>query len=546
MKKTSTIHLSGLLFNIEEDAYEKFSQYIQSIEKYFENHAGKKEILEDIENRMAEILSGKINDHKKVITMEDVQSLIQTMGHPDEFGESTGNTTQQGHSEGKVKKRFYRHPDDKIIGGVCGGIAAYFDIDPLWIRLAWAIAVFVFGSGLLFYILLWIIIPEAKTPSQKLEMKGESIKIENFGKTMAENLSQFAQNTSKQFSNFSGNSFLLFIQNLIQHILSFGVKLLKWSLKSFAVLVLLVFVFVMVVLLSSLFNKNFISIQTEHFDVWAYLSDFFPSSYDYVVFTLSLFLLVGVPVLAMMGALIKFLFQIKKPFRYLLLIAIVLWIIGWGLFVYSIVPVFDEYSEKGSVKLHFAQYVLPQKTIYLKMNNTDEEKDTKTFSIKILNKILYSENEKNKNIGFPSVVLKHSQDDSLRITIIQTALSKNYKEAKNLAKNIHYQFSINDSIIELAPSYEIPKEDKFHFQKVKIIIEIPQNRYIYLSKNMRYYLESAENNVDAEEYEMVGKRWLMGMEELQCVEHCEEWNNAHQSRKNNKDNYPDEEENSTE
>ncbi len=95
MKKTSTIHLSGLLFNIEEDAYEKFSQYIQSVEKYFENHAGKKEILEDIENQIAEILSGKINDHKKVITMEDVQSLIQTMGHPDEFWESSEKLWQK-------------------------------------------------------------------------------------------------------------------------------------------------------------------------------------------------------------------------------------------------------------------------------------------------------------------------------------------------------------------------------------------------------------------------------------------------------------------
>ncbi|GIV28712.1 MAG: hypothetical protein KatS3mg027_2526 [Bacteroidia bacterium] len=171
---------------------------------------GKKEILEDIENRMAEILSNKINEFKKVVTVEDVQYLIQTMGNPDEFEETGSSTANQTYS-GQVKKRFYRNPDDKIVGGVCGGIAAYFDIDPLWIRLAWAIAIFVFGSGLLFYILLWIIIPEAKTPSQKLEMKGESIKIENFGKTMAEDLSRFGKNASKQFASFSGNSFVNFI-----------------------------------------------------------------------------------------------------------------------------------------------------------------------------------------------------------------------------------------------------------------------------------------------------------------------------------------------
>ncbi|GIV28711.1 MAG: hypothetical protein KatS3mg027_2525 [Bacteroidia bacterium] len=333
----------------------------------------------------------------------------------------------------------------------------------------------------------------------------------------------------------------------MQHILSFGVKVLKWFLKVFAVFVLLIFVLVMVILLSSLFSENFISIQTQHFDVWAYLSDFFHSSYDYVLFNISMFLLVGVPVLAMIGTLIKFLLGIKKSFRYVLLIAIILWVIGWGFFVYSIVPVFDDYSEKGSVKSHYAQYMPPEKTIYLKMKETDEEKDDEKFGIKIYNKVLYSEDEKSKNIGFPAVVIKRSKDDSLRINIIQSALAKNYKQARNMAKNIHYEFTINDSILELASFYEIPKEDRFHFQKVKVVVEIPQKRYVYLSKNLRYYLESAGNNVDAEEYEMLGKRWLMGIEELQCVEQCDEWNNVHKKSKKyikkEESNENDEEEN---
>lgn len=168
MKKTTTIHLSGILFNIEEDAYEKLSNYLKSIENHFSQHSGKKEILEDIETRIAEILSEKLSISKQVITKEDIDVVISKMGSAEQFDDGNTEQSKTYQDNTTIKRRIYRNPDDKIIGGVCGGIAAYFDIDPLWIRLIWAIAFFAFGTGLFLYILLWIIIPKAKTPSQKI------------------------------------------------------------------------------------------------------------------------------------------------------------------------------------------------------------------------------------------------------------------------------------------------------------------------------------------------------------------------------------------
>lgn len=539
MKKTTTIHLSGILFNIEEDAFEKLSNYLKSIENHFSQHSGKKEILEDIETRIAEILSEKLSISKQVITIEDIDVVISKMGSAEQFDD--GNTEQSKNYQDNttIKRRIYRNPDDKIIGGVCGGIAAYFDIDPLWIRLIWAIAFFAFGTGLFLYILLWIIIPEAKTPSQKLEMKGESVNISNIGKEMATDLKQFSDKSRKEFSNLSRNKFVAFFQELFSQILIFILKTGKIILKVFSVFVLLISLIIVVALLSSLFTDSIISIHSKNFELSTFLSDFFVTPFNFTLFNLSVFLLIGIPFIALMIVTFKFLFNIKRKIRYLGITLIILWILGWGMFVYSIIPVAENYSEKSFSSSQISQYILPNKTIYIKMIENDEtENDEENFKISINHKIFYSETNKKKILGFPSVIVQKSKDDSLRIKVISSAVAENSKKAREYAQNILYSYNIQDSIIELKPSYDIPANDKFHFQKVKVIIQVPANRYVYFSKNMKLYLDDAENNIDAETYEMVGKKWLMGIEHLQCLENC----NPTQKSKNKNEHEDDSEE----
>ncbi|GAB4204617.1 MAG: PspC domain-containing protein [Bacteroidia bacterium] len=526
MKKTTTIHLSGILFNIEEDAYQLISEYLTSIEKHFESHHSKKEILEDIENRIAEILSAKLNGSKQVITPDDIQEVINTMGKVEDFDseQSTSNDTQTF----KMKKRFYRNPDDKVLGGVCSGIATYFDIDPLWIRLAWAIMFFVFGSGFLFYLLLWIIIPEAKTPIQKLEMRGEPVNISNISKGIAQDFSNFGKRAGKEFSNIQSNKLIAFFQNLLQHLLNFIYGTGKTILKIFAAFIMIVLVFILIVLIGSMFGNSYVVIDTNRFVSTFSIFDFFTDAVYGVMFSLSLLLLIGVPILLIISALIKFIFNIKKRIRYVGLTALILWLLGWGLFVYSFMDVAGKYSEKSVQTTTLSNYALPHQTIYIKMSEDDTDyKDKEHFRISIGHKLFYSEDGKKANIGFPSVRIKKSKDDSLRIKIVRSALAENKKEARHFTENIQYSINIKDSVIELSPSYDIPKTDKFHFQKVNVWIEIPQNRYVYFSKNLKYYLNDAPNNIDADEEDMVGKKWLMGIDHLQCLEFCDDISNVH-------------------
>ena len=190
MKKTVTINISGIIFHIDEDAFDRLSIYLGTIKSYFTNSEGRDEIIADIEARIAEMLQAKISESKQVITIQDIDEVISIMGEPEQIGADNGAEPKQAkiHSETKTHKRLFRDPDNKVLGGVCGGIGAYFNIDPIWIRVAFIAALFIFGSGPLLYIILWIIIPQATTSTERLEMRGEPINISNIEKSIHEEI----------------------------------------------------------------------------------------------------------------------------------------------------------------------------------------------------------------------------------------------------------------------------------------------------------------------------------------------------------------------
>ncbi len=183
MKKTLTINLSGLVFNIDEDAYQVLKQYLDSIAKHFENEMGKEEIISDIENRFAEEFSQKRTGSKEAMTLEDVHSVMSTLGSTEDFtSEKTENTSSHSQSESTQEKttssrRLYRDTDNAMLGGVASGIATYFGTDTVWIRILFVVFTFAWGFAIPLYILLWIITPKAETAAQRAQMKGEPLTI---------------------------------------------------------------------------------------------------------------------------------------------------------------------------------------------------------------------------------------------------------------------------------------------------------------------------------------------------------------------------------
>lgn len=202
MKKTFTINISGNVFHIEEDAFEKLQDYLLKLNQYFAGQPSGQEILQDIESRIAELLQEKLNTRQEAVTNEWVDEVMNRMGKPEDFRDSqsaeareeTGTAAKQE----KANKRFYRDPENRVLGGVCSGMSAYFNFDPVFLRVLFVLLVFLgLGISIFVYLILWIVVPKAQTTAQRLEMRGEEATIPNIQKTIQEEVTEVKNSFSK-------------------------------------------------------------------------------------------------------------------------------------------------------------------------------------------------------------------------------------------------------------------------------------------------------------------------------------------------------------
>ena len=179
MKEITRIHLAKTPFSVEVDAKKSLEQYLNSIQK---NMHAEPEAMREIEARMVELLAERGVSKDGVISHDDVVAVQQQMGEPQDFadGEAPETVDTAETNANKPTKRLMRDPDNAILGGVCAGIAAYWGINPLWVRLLFIFSPFItFGTSLLIYIVLWISMPEAQTAAEKLQMRGEEVTLDS-------------------------------------------------------------------------------------------------------------------------------------------------------------------------------------------------------------------------------------------------------------------------------------------------------------------------------------------------------------------------------
>jgi phage shock protein PspC (stress-responsive transcriptional regulator) len=178
MKITVSINLGGYSFNIDEDAYAELKMYLRNLELHFAGEESSSEILSDIETRMAELFRTKITGYKQVINIDDVRQAISVLGTPEDISDNDGKSSREKFSSPGYH-RMYRDPDNRVIGGVCAGMGAYWNIDPVFVRIIFIALSIAGGIGVMVYLILYVVIPEAKTTAQKIEMKGEPVNIHN-------------------------------------------------------------------------------------------------------------------------------------------------------------------------------------------------------------------------------------------------------------------------------------------------------------------------------------------------------------------------------
>jgi len=202
MNKVFNVNLGEYPFTIDEDAYLHLDSYLSTIHNHFRTSEGYEEITSDIEIRLAELFLESMGS-RKIVNLKDVKAAIQIMGTPEEFGaepvEETIEDAPKQKSSFRPGKRLYRNPDETIVAGVASGIAAYLGIqDPLWVRLSLVfLTTFSGGFFLMAYLVLWAIVPEAKSASDRLAMRGEPINASNIGKIIEEEIHMLSDKMSE-------------------------------------------------------------------------------------------------------------------------------------------------------------------------------------------------------------------------------------------------------------------------------------------------------------------------------------------------------------
>src|ERR1035437_860051 len=550
MNRTITMNLSGIIFHIEEDAYDMLNKYLSTIKGYFKDSDGRDEIMSDIESRIAEMLQEKVSKTKQAVLMIDVDSVIAVMGKPEDFAgesETTGeNKSKQSTSNenktytgNNARKRVFRDPDDKILGGVCSGVASYFDFDPIWLRAAFAISFFVFGTGLLLYIILCIIIPKAKTTAEKLEMRGEKVDVNNIGKAVNEEFEDFKKRMkdfgdevktpeNKERIKTAAQKFRDFVGDVFHNMLHVTGKIIAFFL-------IFIGIALMIGLMATVFGRGTISIFNSpiasiHFSLYQLSSAVLPSDLPIEFVVIGLILFIGIPLLSLIYGGIKYLFGIKQKNKAVKYTANILWLTGLSLLIYVGIQVGSDFSEQATTKQTISILQPKGNTLYLDLKQSAEDDLDVTYmhhrKVHFGDWTMISKDDKSFRLAYPEMNIVKSETDSFELVVIKSAQGFDKKDATYRAKNINYAITQTDSTIQFNSYFDIEAMDKLRAQDVKIILKVPVNKTIYLSTRMEKIISNIDNVNNTLDSDMVNHKWTMTSRGLECID-CEGLENVH-------------------
>lgn len=517
MNKTVTVNIGGIVFHIDENAYERFKQYLEAVRGHFSAADGRDEIMQDIESRIAEMFQERVGDAKQVVTLTDVEEVTRLMGKPEDFGEEREEAaaqTSQPEETAPLKRRLFRDPDDKLLGGVCSGIANYLNIDAVWVRLVFAFIFFVFGSGFLLYILLWVIIPEAKTTADKLQMRGEPVTISNIEKNVKEEMEQL-RSRAAELGKDGGKKTGTVVSRFFEAI---G-EIFKFFFLLVGKIIAVFFIFIGLVVGVAIFVSLFYLIGLPVANFPEFINHIFPSG-KYLAFGyIGAVLAIGIPFLMLAWAGARMLFNLKAN-RVVGFTALGLWLIGviiclfiGGRAVRSF-GVKDSYREEVRLAQPAAKVVKIELENFRNLEKDYEgERDSDNrddIDISVREGRLISRNVRLDIVKSPV--------DSFQLVRINSARGGSHKEAVDNASHIRYNFSQTDSTIRFQGFYDLEDNEPFRFQKVQLVLRVPVGVKIYLDRSLDDFIYDVDNVQNILDRDMLGRTWLMTADGLTCVD----------------------------
>lgn len=551
MNKTVNINLAGIFFHIDEDAYLKLSRYLEAIKRSFTDSQGRSEIIADIEARIAELFSERIQNEKQVVGVKLVDEVITIMGQPedylvdDEIFEDEPQPKKSRNSNSGPTKKLFRDTDNSYIGGVSAGLGHYFGIDVLWIRLIWAILFFGAGTGVILYLILWALVPEAKTTAEKLTMTGDPVNISNIekkikdsidsvsetvknvdfkkhGEKLKEGLDDLTDNISETVKSVDfqkqGNRLKSSSQTFFDSIGNIIMFFLKIIAKFIGIILIVAGVGAIITSIVFLFTIGITdAIHLPGIDL-LYVAN--AANIPIWIMSTLAFFAIGIPFFFIFYLGLKILVNNLKSIGNVAKFTLLgIWLIAIVGIIIIVIKQATEHTFDAKVVTKNELIIKAGDTINL---NNSEYDEYSSYRYNHNNDFNIIENDEGPSIITSNVryIVKSTTDSVASIIIEKEATGSDYNKAKTRAENIEFGYKLNGNTLVLNDYLKTDIENKFSEQEVRVIIYLPEGTILYtdksFSKSWRYsYSRYGTNLLRDIEF---GKYYKITKDNAECLD----------------------------
>ncbi len=523
MKKTVHVNIGGLAFILDEEAQQMLHNYFESLRHKFLSGEDAEEVIRDIELRIAELFTARLGS-RQVVSMEDVQEVMKLMGSPEDIaGEEPPASGLNDKSAvlpgGKAQRRLFRDPEDSKVAGVIAGLCHYFGVkDPTWARLLVVVALlFSFGTIVLIYVLLWIVMPVAHTAAEKLMMRGEPINIVTIEREVREAADRIEKNITLTFSSDSlvgrlGNLILLLIKGVW--------KIFLWVLGLFAL-------FLFVIIAGSLFGAFSIAAVPLSVTLLPLLGI---GGWLKVALISGIILFLGMPLLGIIYLVLRLIFDLRNRARYVKRSLFLIWLAGVFLLIVSGLYISQDFKSTGLITSAQPLIQPADSSSLMVQLNTEgiasdeapeesEGSDSEFWDIVINEQSIKTAN--GYRIGEPWIKLYPSKTGSYEFKKVVQASGKSVQEGRKNASHIHYDFSQTDTLLTLDGSFQLNKKGIWRDQKLYLYLGIPEGRILHFSDNIDEVSATVKNDDSYDNHLFANTRWTNINGKIVCL-NCED------------------------
>jgi len=536
MNKTININLGGIFFHIDEIAYQKLRGYLDSIRRSLsDDPKGRDEIITDIESRIGEILSEKIKDVRQVINEQDIDEVVEVMGKPEDYmvDDEIFNDDSYGNYSTQRRRKLYRDGNDRFLGGVSSGMAHYLNVDVIWIRLGWLIAAFGFGFGFIVYPLLWILLPEANSTAEKLEMEGAEVNITNIEKKIRDEISVASTRVKDGIDEVSdkvknadykkyGNRAKSGSQDLVDTLGRVFVTIFMVIGKFIGVLLIIVAVTTILGMLIGMFTLG--SLDFIH-DDWLFRNSAIYNNSGLPIWFLSVltFVLVAIPFFFLFALGLRILSNNSKSIGKTTKLSLLgVWIVTLLVAIFFGTRQIMNSAYDGTATNTQEIFYSKTDTLEIKMVDNKNISNNSVIRRNWQSEIIIDDDNQEK-IYSNNIRLNilPSDDGTMYAKVRKMSQGESRKDARENAELMNHSYELNDEELRIDGFFLAELSNRFSEQRVYVDLYLPEGQAVFLDNSTRTFLYDVYNVQNIYDKDMAKHYFLMTQDGFTCLD-CDE------------------------